>query len=123
MSIGSEYDSLLAKVIAWGNDRSMAIQRLRRALHEYQIGGVSTDIDFLLQIIESAPFLRGDVTTTYLDSFRPASPSMPPELERQLAYAAALFADRQQKQTDHMAQSSPLNYWQMIAWKEQMRGE
>ncbi len=120
MTVGSEYDSLLAKVIVWGKDRRIAIQRLRRALHEYQVGGVSTDIDFLLQIIESPKFLTGDVTTTYLESFQPAPPVTAPELERQLAYAAALFAHRQQARPAETAGNRQVSYWQMAAWKEQM---
>ena len=58
-------------MIVWGENRAVAIQRLRRALHEYQIGGLSTDIDFILQIIESPKFMSGDVTTTYLETFQP----------------------------------------------------
>jgi acetyl/propionyl-CoA carboxylase alpha subunit len=120
MTVGSEYDSLLAKVIVWGENRSVAIQRLRRALHEYQIGGVSTDIDFLLQIIASPQFLSGDVTTTYLETFQPAPPVTAPELERQLAYAAAMFVHQQQQGQSAESGTRQGSYWQMVAWKEQM---
>ncbi len=119
MTVGSEYDSLLAKVIVWGENRSVAIQRLRRALNEYQVGGINTDIDFLMQIIESPKFMSGDVTTTYLETFRPAPQITTPELERKLAYAAALFAHRQRGQPDE-SETRQGSYWQMVAWKEQM---
>ena len=119
MNVGTEYDSLLAKVIGWGENRAVAIQRLRRALGEYQIGGLSTDIDFILQIIESPNFQSGDVTTTYLDTFQPVPASTEPALERDLAWAAALFAHQQRSAhtTPAALQESP---WQMAAWKEQM---
>ncbi|MGB8212449.1 MAG: biotin carboxylase N-terminal domain-containing protein [Anaerolineales bacterium] len=119
MNVGTEYDSLVAKVIVWGENRAIAIQRLRRALHEYQIGGLSTDIDFILQIIESPKFLSGDVTTTYLETFQPLPQSTEPGLERDLAWAAALFA-HQQRNANIVTATSQGSAWQMVAWKEQM---
>ena len=120
MSVGADYDSLLAKVIAWGEDRPAAIQRLRRALNEYQIGGLSTDIDFILQIIESPQFVSGDITTTYLETFQPIPPSTEPGLERDLALAAAMFAHQQRNPKRSGDEGSQGSYWQMTAWKEQM---
>src|SRR5271157_5602459 len=121
MNVGADYDSLLAKVIAWGEDRPAAIQRLRRALNEFQIGGLSTDIDFILQIIESPQFASGDVTTTYLETFQPVTPTTEPGLERDLALAAAMFAHQQRnpKLAPELCQGSD---WQRMAWKEQMTG-
>ena len=120
MTVGTEYDSLLAKVIVWGEDRPMAIQRLRRALHEYQVGGLSTDIDFILQIIESPQFMSGDVTTTYLETFSPEPPSTEPDLERDLAWTAAMFVHQQRLQQQVNSGSHQGSHWQMVAWKEQM---
>ncbi len=121
MTVGTEYDSLLSKVIVWGENRPMAIQRLRRALHEYQVGGLSTDIDFILQIIESPQFMSGDVTTTYLESFQPVPPSPEPDLERDLAWTAAMFVHQQRLQQKQVSPTAPQgSNWQMAAWKEQM---
>lgn len=119
MNVGAEYDSLLSKVIVWGENRAVAIQRLRRALHEYQIGGLSTSIDFILQIIDSPQFLSGDVTTTYLETFEPVPHSTAPDLERDLAWAAALFVHQQRGQNSE-PDPCQASYWQMAAWKEQM---
>jgi acetyl-CoA carboxylase biotin carboxylase subunit len=119
MTVGADYDSLLSKVIAWGETRPVAIQRLRRALNEYHISGLNTDIDFILQIIESPKFMSGDVTTTYLETFEPAQPATEPELERDLALAAAMFAHRQRSAGSAQA-ARQASYWQMAAWKEQM---
>ncbi len=57
MEVTADYDSLLAKVIAWGPTRAVALVRLRRALHEFRIGGVETDLSFLQQILSSVPFI------------------------------------------------------------------
>ena len=119
MHVGTEYDSLLSKVIVWGENRAIAIQRLRRALREYQIGGLSTDIDLILQIIESSKFLSGDVTTTYLETFQPMPQSTEPGLERDLAWAAAMFA-HQQRGANVLPETTRGSTWQMVAWKEQM---
>jgi acetyl-CoA carboxylase, biotin carboxylase subunit len=119
ISVGSDYDSLLSKVIVWGENRSTAIQRLRRALHEYQVGGLSTDIDFILQIIESPKFMSGDVTTTYLENFQPMPAVTEPELERDLAWTAAMFVHQQRLQRANPEPQHGSN-WQMAAWKEQM---
>ncbi|MGD2026783.1 MAG: biotin carboxylase N-terminal domain-containing protein, partial [Anaerolineales bacterium] len=67
MDVTMHYDSLLAKVIVWGEDREIAVQRLRRALEEFHISGVPTDIEFLSSIIEQENFIHGDVDTTFLD--------------------------------------------------------
>jgi len=119
MIVGADYDSLLAKLIVWDENRPAAIRRLRRALGEFQIGGVPTDIEFLIQIIESQPFLNGNVTTTYLEHFQPEVRRPQPELLREVALAAALYAHRAQRQDGK--QPSFSGYWQMMAWREQMR--
>ncbi len=54
------YDSLLAKFIAWGRDREEAVVRLIMALKETEIGGIKTNKDFLIKILEDESFLRGE---------------------------------------------------------------
>jgi hypothetical protein len=80
---------------------------------------LSTDIDFIMQIIGSPKFLSGDVTTTYLETFQPVPQSTEPELERDLAWAAAMFA-HQQRGAHVVPEVSQGSTWQMVAWKEQM---
>jgi len=62
------YDSMVAKVITWGRSRDEAIQRMRRALREFVVVGVETNIPFHLQILEDARFLAGDVSTAFLET-------------------------------------------------------
>ena len=61
------YDSLISKVIAWGEDRQNAIARMVRALSEYAVGGLRTTIPALLWILRDEDFLAGRVDTTFLD--------------------------------------------------------
>ena len=124
MMVTPDYDSLLSKVVAWGDDRNSSIQRLKRALSEFQIGGIPSDLDFLLQVIESPEFVSGQFTTTYLENFRPIDPTHEDELEREMALAAALYF-RQQQRAPHPVSpgASPAeNPWRLTAWREQMRG-
>ena len=67
------YDSLLAKLIVWGEDRPQAISRARRALAEFQIGGIRTTLTFHRGIVDNAAFLGGEVSTNLLDRVGPAA--------------------------------------------------
>lgn len=60
------YDSMIAKLVVWGNDRNEAICRMKRALEEYVIEGVKTTIPFQLRILDNAFFQRGDFYTNFI---------------------------------------------------------
>lgn len=60
------YDSMIAKVITFGNDRNEAIIKMNRALSEFAVGGVQTNINFELSILESEEFLKGEYDTSFL---------------------------------------------------------
>jgi acetyl-CoA carboxylase biotin carboxylase subunit len=65
------YDSLLAKVIAWGQDRNQAIERLAGALDEFKIQGVKTTASLCATVVRSGRFRRGDLSMNTLDLFLP----------------------------------------------------
>jgi acetyl/propionyl-CoA carboxylase alpha subunit len=114
---------MLAKVITWGETRRAAIQRLRGALSEYQVGGIPTDLEFLLQIIDSPEFISGKFTTTYLENFQPAEVAPENELEREMALAAVLYL--QQRAPSGLApfvNPPAASQWMTAAWREQMHG-
>jgi geranyl-CoA carboxylase alpha subunit len=79
-SVPVEYDSLLAKVIAWGADREQARRRLAGALRELVLLGPVTNQSFLLQLLESEPFLRGETFTTTLEHSAWDPPALPEEV-------------------------------------------
>jgi acetyl-CoA carboxylase biotin carboxylase subunit len=65
------YDSLIAKLIAWGGDRSEALARMRRALSEMHVEGIHTTIPFHRALFDDARFAKGDVHTRFVeDEFR-----------------------------------------------------
>jgi pyruvate carboxylase len=61
------YDSLLVKVTSWGGDFKQACQRMDRALREFRIRGVKTNIPFLENVVNHPRFRTGDITTSFLD--------------------------------------------------------
>jgi acetyl-CoA carboxylase biotin carboxylase subunit len=67
------YDSLLAKLIVWGDTREIALARSRRALAEFQLTGIKSNLPFHRGIIDNAAFLGGEVSTNLLDRVGPAA--------------------------------------------------
>ena len=68
-SIPPFYDSLIAKLIVWGQDRNHALARARRALDEFVVEGIKTTIPFHLQVLQDERFLSGNFDTGFLDNF------------------------------------------------------
>jgi len=82
------YDSLLAKVTAWGPDREDARARMLRALRECRVVGVATNIPFLIEILNLPAFVEGSLDTDFLDRHQ----VVPRQSEEPLLEAAAIAA-------------------------------
>jgi len=65
--LAAYYDSLLVKVTAWGTNLPEACQRMDRALREFRIRGVKTNIPFVENVVNHPKFRAGEVTTAFLD--------------------------------------------------------
>jgi acetyl-CoA carboxylase biotin carboxylase subunit len=63
------YDSLLAKIIVWGDSPAVALSRARRALAEVEIGGVTTNASFLRELASLPEFAAGSCHTTFLENW------------------------------------------------------
>lgn len=70
--VGVFYDPMIAKLIVWGENRHMAIQRLERALADYKIAGVITNIDFLRRLSAHPAFKDADLRTDFIEQHRAA---------------------------------------------------
>ena len=66
-TVPMDYDPLLAKLIGYGTDREQAISRLTRALNEYFVGGIKTNISLFRRILRNADFRAGKLDTGFLD--------------------------------------------------------
>ena len=67
--ISPDYDSMIAKLIVWGRDRTEALQRLGRALDEYQISGVPTTLSLLRSLVDFEPVIEASYGTATLELF------------------------------------------------------
>jgi acetyl-CoA carboxylase biotin carboxylase subunit len=86
------YDPLLSKLSAWGRDRDEAIGRMRRALSEYVVEGIKTNIPFHQRVLRHPDFLAGEFDTTFIDDrFLTADrEAVCPDADRALIAAAVL---------------------------------
>jgi acetyl-CoA carboxylase, biotin carboxylase subunit len=91
-TVPMEYDPLLAKLAVWAGNREDATARMIRALGEYDVSGIRTNIPFFRQILEDAEFRAGALHTAFIDEFfrRQGPPEAPPDLAAVAALAAAL---------------------------------
>lgn len=92
------YDPMIAKLIVWAPGRAHAILRMRRALREYRIAGIQTNIPFHLRVMQSLDFQRGRLDTKFVDrllaSGGPDTEEEESSLEQIAAMSAALVLDR-----------------------------
>jgi acetyl-CoA carboxylase biotin carboxylase subunit len=93
------YDPMIAKLIIWGENRTEAIMRTRRALREYQVRGIKTNIPFHQWILRHPRFMAGDFNTGFIDDeYRPAQKEeLYPHKDIALASAAIAALHREQE--------------------------
>jgi acetyl-CoA carboxylase biotin carboxylase subunit len=108
-----DYDPLLAKLAVWGPDRDTALNRLKRALLEYKVGGIRTNLAFFTDVLNDEAMQRGELSTAFLDGFferrrQAADPCI--EMEAVAAIVAALS-----KQKVDLAPVVPASKWK---WQE-----
>jgi acetyl/propionyl-CoA carboxylase alpha subunit len=119
-SVSPYYDSLLAKLVAWGESRAVAIVRMRRALAEYCIIGVMTNLDLHRAILNSHRFFVGQFHTRFIeDEFRPSGYEAADHLAA--AVTAALLDSRRRARLQHDS-GSAVDNWRMVGRRELMRG-
>ena len=91
------YDPLVAKLIVWGETRAQAIQRMRRALSEFKLLGIRTNIPFHLRMMESPSFIAGRFDNAFVESFSLASSDTTGQRTELAAIAAAAIAYNRQQ--------------------------
>ena len=68
-SVSPHYDSMIGKVISYGRTRRIALDRMYRALSEYLIRGIDTNVEFLKAVLLDPAFRQGEATTSYIEDF------------------------------------------------------
>jgi acetyl-CoA carboxylase biotin carboxylase subunit len=90
--ITPHYDPLISKLICWGETRAEALLRMRRALEEYRIMGIKTNIPFHQRILDSHRFMGGQFDITFVEHKFSLSEDVPSEQARIAAIIATLVA-------------------------------
>jgi acetyl-CoA carboxylase biotin carboxylase subunit len=131
-TVPMDYDPLLAKLIGYGADRNQAIGRLMRALHEYFVGGIKTNISLFLRILRDPDFRAAKLDTGFLDRLlerRRAEPPTDSKAAEVAAIAAGLFAALgapaaaagERSLESGASQPNAASNWKIAAHKEAMR--
>jgi acetyl-CoA carboxylase biotin carboxylase subunit len=93
-TVPMEYDPMLAKLAVWADTRDQAAARAVRALGEYAVDGIRTNIGFFKRVLEDREFLAGNLHTGFIEEFfaRVRLDPPPPDVEAIAAFVAALHA-------------------------------
>lgn len=126
--VSIHYDPMIAKLAVWGRTRHEAIERLRRALDEYEVSGIITTLPFFRDVVRDEEFVAGRLDTGFIARFneRRASQEFQTTLEGEegdvAAIAAALHYVRRQQQASLQAADHVSNTrWKMAGRAAAMR--
>ena len=112
------YDPLISKLVCWSDNRESAINRMLRALSEYVVGGIITNISFLKLIINSPSFRSGNFDINFLNddfmkNFRDlVDVNNLKESEKAAAILAGLLKSKARNNNSHHQSSNHINSWQ-----------
>jgi acetyl/propionyl-CoA carboxylase alpha subunit len=119
------YDSLISKLIVWGETRGEAILRMRRALEEYKILGVHSNIPFHQRLMDSHRFMGGQYDTRFVEErFSIEEAEQGKESRPEIAaILATLVAHRQTERAAHVIQRNErdTSNWKWLSRWERLR--
>jgi acetyl-CoA carboxylase biotin carboxylase subunit len=118
-----DYDPLLAKLAVWAGTRDQAVARMIRALDEYQVVGIQTNLGFFRQLLKDHEFRRGELHTGLVEEFlarRPAT-SGGPELRAVAALAAQAFLAVSSPVQQNSAGRNGVSAWRMAGRDDLLR--
>jgi 3-methylcrotonyl-CoA carboxylase alpha subunit len=120
------YDPMIAKLIVWDEDRDKALSRLTKALSEYRISGMTTNIDFLYNLANCAPFRNAELDTGFIEKHHAVIfHDSPQDVEKDLPLAALYLLLSQQQKAQHnllpsssIGNNDPTSPWNLTnAWR------
>jgi acetyl/propionyl-CoA carboxylase alpha subunit len=115
LDVSLHYDPMLAKLIVWGEDRPMAIDRLKRALSEYLILGLKTDLPLHRFLTRHPAFLSGAFDTGFLEREWQPGAWLDDDLTTLLAVAAVLVAEERAGGNSPTPTTAPLD--SSLSWR------
>lgn len=112
--VSVHYDPMIAKVIAWGDDRTLAIRRLRQALEQVKVAGVRHNAAFLHRVLGIPAFADAELTTRFLEHHRSEwAISEPPPAETLIA-AALYFHENDLRELRQQSTDDGYSPWQSL---------
>jgi acetyl-CoA carboxylase biotin carboxylase subunit len=108
-----EYDPLLSKVITWGATRKEAIQRMGRALSEFQVYGIKTIIPFFKRILKHPDFCEGNYNTHFIPRLEKEGNSVDPEEQVVALIAAGIKSFRESRAVFACKQKNSKSNWKL----------
>ncbi|AGH96778.1 acetyl-CoA carboxylase biotin carboxylase subunit [Pseudobdellovibrio exovorus] len=116
------YDPMIAKVITWGDTREEAIDRMERALSEFVLTGIKTNIVLHKTILQHPKFLDGSYTTQFIEkNFEVLEPEIFKEIEDPLFLISAAITAYQDRQSKDVRRLNVASNWRRIGRKMQLR--
>jgi len=120
------YDPMIAKLVVWDRERAAAVRRLQRALGEYRIAGLPTNVTFLAALAAHPAYARGEVDTGFIERHRAElMPASPASRDERLALACLQLLCERERDARRRAQASgdPWSPWHGTqAWRLNDRG-
>ncbi|MEJ2148534.1 MAG: acetyl-CoA carboxylase biotin carboxylase subunit [Chloroflexota bacterium] len=118
------YDPMISKLICWGDTRGAALLRMRRALAEYKIMGLKTNIPFHQNLLDSTRFIAGQYDTTFIEEsfFLDEDPNLRPEIAAIIATLAAHDQRRKAAQIVRRNGHDGQSNWKLAGRWQRMRG-
>lgn len=118
------YDPMIAKLIVWGENREKALQRLTKALSEYHVGGVKTNLNFLRKLVTSKAFIEENIDTSFIEKHhdeifnRETNDVVSAEVLNSLIKSAVLILLSQAKANNTLSTTDATSPWdQTNAWQ------
>jgi len=109
------YDPMISKFCVFGRNRAEAIDRMRRALQEYEVGGIKTTLPFFREVVEDAEFIEGKLDTGFISRFNERKKALEiDETERDMALIASALAFSNNQKTESTVtknESETLSRW------------
>ena len=123
--VSIHYDPMIAKLAVWGRTRDEAIERLKRALDEYEVSGITTTLSFFREVVQDEEFISGQLDTGFITRFnerRAAREVETNQIETDLATIAAALSYALQRQQAVAAQTSVVDSrWKMEGRNARLR--
>jgi acetyl-CoA carboxylase, biotin carboxylase subunit len=113
------YDPLISKLVAWGADRAEALSRMRRAVAEYTVLGITTTLPFFARVLRHPAFVAGEFDTGFVARMmaEPAGPSEDAAEVAVLAAAVRALRDRQAARVEAPA-GDGVSAWRGTSWRD-----